>query len=403
MDVLVQDMLLNATCQATPSSSSGPPRRPHTACVCARPVLHPVEASSDDDESDGGSLDEGLSEELELRSRPGTAIAAAPQRPQLTLRPYTAPGMAAQEQSLQPAGKPLLPVRAPRKSLELPREMQLLLGGDVFGQALVASSQRASNDIMEVQPPSPVKAADPKTPNAKERDAVAKAAAKKLPRQCLFLGFGTGGYHQSPVTQPSRKLPGRGGGPKAALAPSGYARMRSHISWAHHLPIPVAAASASANTSSTSVVADAITDAAAAADALKPLDVPPAAGMHAVPPALLVRSEAANSITSEVALDGQAPAVAPPSAEPPKRKRGPKYSVAPGGSRPKNAQQQQPPLMQVPPSEFMTLEFRTEPRAVPGTRKPGSREARGNALRFRPKGRTSESKWAAERDVLTMS
>lgn len=387
VSVLVQDILSSAAAEATPSSGSAPSRRPHTACVCARPVLYP-ESSSSDDESDGGSLDEER-DELELPSRAGTARAAD------SIRPPT--------QGYEAQGQPEILVvddvldDAPRKSPEpLPRDMELLLGGDVFGQALAASAHRTPMLL-------PPREVAPKTPNAKACDAAMKAAAEKLPRHCLF-------GRPAPSAQPSRGIRGRLGGPRV-MAPAA-ARLRSHISWAHHLPIPAAAvaaesadirlaeaeaAAAASISAGAGYVADSVpvpaasssTASAGAAEsvllgATAPIVVD--AGMPALVGAEL--EAAANSSTSQAA-----PALAPAMGEPPKKKRGPKYIVGPGGSRPKSIGAQK-----VPPSEFMVLEFRTEPRAVPASRAPAKSEARSNPLRFRPKDR----EWAVQREVLTI-
>lgn len=352
VDVILQDMLGCAASAATSSSSSALPQRPHTACVCARPVLCPA-ASSEEEDSDGGSMDEGLPEELM-------------QTP--TAHPSASSGPA--EVLVVHEDQPTHPARAVRRSAELPREMALLLGGEVFGQAM-ASSRPPSRSGM----PQPAAAAAASELPGAIRDVAAKAAAKKLPRP-TFLGLGNAS--QGPRT------PGARAGLRG-LAP-GAARLRSHNSWAHYLPVNNPAAVAAGYSAGAASSAAAAPDAhQLVADALA-VPVVPAASV----PATL---EAANPTSSGVPM----PALAPPTAEPPKRKRGPKYCVAPGGTRPKNLEQKK-----VPPNEFMVLEFRTQPRVVPATRAP-LKEGRGAALRFRPGGRDAKSlEWAAEREVLTM-
>lgn len=358
VDVILQDMLGCAASAATSSSSSALPQRPHTACVCARPVLCPA-ASSEEEDSDGGSMDEGLPEELTHTP---------------TARPSASSGQA--EVLVLHEDQPAHPARAVRRSVELPREIALLLGGEVFGQAM-ASSRPPSRGGSEMRQPAPAAAAS-ELPGA-IRDVAAKAAAKKLPRP-TFLG-------QSAASQGLRKPGARAG--LRGLAP-GAARLRSHNSWAHYMPInptliPAAAAAGyTAGAASSTAAAPDVHQ--LVADALA-VPVVPAASV----PATL---EAANLSSSGVPM----PALAPPTDEPPKRKRGPKYCVAPGGTRPKNLEQKK-----VPPNEFMVLEFRTQPRVVPATRAPARVEGRGAALRFRPGGRDAKSlEWAAEREVLTM-
>jgi len=72
------------------------------------------------------------------------------------------------------------------------------------------------------------------------------------------------------------------------------------------------------------------------------------------------------------------------------RRKGPKYRVKPGASRPAHARKAQTP------AEFMVLEFRTEPRIVPASRSTLRAEDRGRALRFRPGSR----QWAVDRQAL---
>merc|ERR1719492_445855 len=83
----------------------------------------------------------------------------------------------------------------------------------------------------------------------------------------------------------------------------------------------------------------------------------------------------------------------------PKRKKGPKYHVLPGGSRPTQA-----PQSKAPAREFVVLEFRTEPRVVPASRSGREEKAKvaHNMLRFRPNARhkATDHQWVAEREAL---
>lgn len=388
VDALVQDMLLSASSQATPSCGSDS-RRPHTACVCAQVVPHP-EASSDD-ESDGGSLDEERPEDLTTASRPGTAglsWQALVANGRAEANPRHAPVDATQDHQRQSEPDVLLLDSSPesrqslRKQLALPRDVELLLGGNVFGQALAASSSRQSGSTASRPTTASTPAPAPLDREAAAKaNAAAKAAMEKMPRQCAFVGFGAG-PRISPAGQPVRAAR-RAGGPKALLAPSA-ARMRSHISWANYLPVPAAQAEQAA----AAAAATGYPSAKAAPEAAPtPADLPVAAESAA--PVLSVPAT-----TEEAAVPAAAASSDEAAPELPK-KRGPKYFVAPGGSRPRNSSQKP---AKTPPSEYMVLEFRTEPRAVPGTRAPEkSQVRRSDPLRFRPKSR----EWAAQRELLT--
>jgi len=66
--------------------------------------------------------------------------------------------------------------------------------------------------------------------------------------------------------------------------------------------------------------------------------------------------------------------------------------VAPGGSRPMKKA--------APGSEFLVVEFRTEPRVVPASRKPGQEDKVGKAGTLRHQFRPNSRQWAAERQAL---
>jgi hypothetical protein len=277
-------------------------------------------------------------------------------------------------------------VQAPRKSREpLARELMLLYGGEVFGQGM----SRKAQSTAEVLVVSPQATPQPASPSGQEQTAKAKAAAKKMPRQCLFLDFAgasqaKGGY----LPKASCK---RAGGPKRVMAP-GAAKMRSHNSWAHYLPTPHQPLDHAPRNEPSSSSSAAASSAQAFAEEARcdPAADPMAA--EASPEALAVSTERGGEAPTSTLASEEAVEPAPSVAASPEKKRGPKYCVAPGGSRPKNTSQK------VPPSQFMVLEFRTEPRVVPASRAPAKAEGRGSALRFRPKSRD----WAAEREVLSM-
>lgn len=335
-------------------------------------------------------MDEERPEDLTPASRPGTAgmpWQALVANGRAEGNPRHAPVNATQDHSRQSEPDVLVldsspePQQAVRKQPALPRDMELLLGGNVFGQALAASSSRQSGTASRPTTASTPAPAPLDREAAAKANAAAKAAMEKMPRQCAFVGFGAG-PRISPAGQPVRAAR-RAGGPKALLAPSA-ARMRSHISWANYLPVPAAQAEQAAAAAATSgyPAAKAAPEAAPA-----PADLPVAAESTAPVPSAPATTEEATSPAADAISNEAAPELP--------KKRGPKYFVAPGGSRPRNSSQK--PAKQ-PPSEFMVLEFRTEPRAVPGTRAPEkSQVRRSDPLRFRPKSR----EWAAQRELLT--
>mmetsp|Transcript_21640 Transcript_21640/g.68363 ORF Transcript_21640/g.68363 Transcript_21640/m.68363 type:complete len:109 (+) Transcript_21640:81-407(+) len=92
-------------------------------------------------------------------------------------------------------------------------------------------------------------------------------------------------------------------------------------------------------------------------------------------------------------LPGPAGGEVPEASAERKPSRGPKYRVAPGGSRP--AKKASTAAL-APAEEFLVVEFRTEPRVVPASRSSG--QAKGKQVRhqFRPNSR----QWAADRQAL---
>lgn len=367
VDALVQGMLSSVASTATSSSASAPARRPHTACVCARAVPY-QSASSEEDESDGGSMDEGLPEELVSPVRLRTAAASTAQVMQIEHEHEDAISVDSASSTPRPS----------RQSREISRETQLLYGGGVFGQALMQSRPGTANSKVSASPPEASKVQTPPSANAealsgKARDAAAKAAAKKLPKQCLFLDF-TASEQQRREALPASGNGARKGVAKRALAP-GAARMRSHLSWTHYLPAPhLAPAPSAASTGSPKGAPEATASATTAGrQGYEVQEKPPVAIADTL---------------SQAVISEEPPQVALPSSEPPKRKRVPKYSVLPGGSRPKNFSHK------VKHSDLMVLEFRTEPRVVPASR---LSEGRGAPHSFRPVTRD----WAEERGVLS--
>lgn len=185
--------------------------------------------------------------------------------------------------------------------------------------------------------------------------ALPTASGARLPKHCVFLGAGA-----APGARRQR--------PKG-LVPSA-AKYRSHCSWAAFLPMRVpGAAMPSAPTSSA--------------------EGPPGTESAAEDAGKAPEASAASAAEA-------APAATEPVAEAAPKRPGPKYVVAPGGSR----------ALAKGGSECLTLEFRTQPRVLPAARavlRPdGVRPAmkvkagRQESLRFRPSSRT----WEQERRML---
>mmetsp|Transcript_151100 Transcript_151100/g.275100 ORF Transcript_151100/g.275100 Transcript_151100/m.275100 type:complete len:455 (-) Transcript_151100:25-1389(-) len=432
VDAVVRDMFSSAASAATSSNSM--PQRPHTACVCARPVAVVVEedanpcivgAEDSDDDSDGASIDEeGPDPSPEEPVRPSTAAAvvaswqaslssrlkepdAAPLESPTQLRPRTAPAALwkVNGDNIVPVEEaPLVdpaPAKPRRAAPTLPSGDMLLLGGGLWNQ----SSQRSAIAATPSEEPAKAEASaagSPTSGRAPPRE-IPKAVAKQLPKQCTFLPFGAGS-----------RLPGRraqGGARPAAsgLTPSA-AKMRSHVSWAQFTPMrrfnstqPEAPAAASKHPAKQPELAEKATPVAESAAALvaSSTPVPSAAQQQQMQQLQQLQQQPAPTLLASAAIapkmpaapaDAHAPGDAAAVTEAPRRRKGPKYRVAPGGSRPLGAAPKAP-------REFMVLEFRTEPRVVPASRPSAHTEARANAaLRFRPKSR----EWAAERETVAM-
>merc|ERR1719498_1636204 len=69
-----------------------------------------------------------------------------------TTRPSTSTGTVVQEDGTHPVKTASAAVEAPRRSIELSREQQLLLGGEPFGQALVTPRPRSSGSAVSSKP-----------------------------------------------------------------------------------------------------------------------------------------------------------------------------------------------------------------------------------------------------------
>jgi hypothetical protein len=349
-----------------------------------------VAQSSDDEESDGASVDLDSDVEDTPVKRPTDLMSGLSrlkgQREQddPLSRQSTAPGTSSHHSETDQHADVLILASSeneqyadvlkvssartivPCKSPELPREKALLLGGQLWGKAGSSSLSTPKNE----------KSSSKEAVKPLVSDAAAKAAAKKMPKQCLFLGFN----NPRPTSSSGQTATAK---PRRALAP-GAAKLRSHVSWAHHLPIrtpqTLGYSSSSATTTATPESSDAVRS-----ELTSGTSVMADRGTENV-----THSEPHGK--NEVNVEPLA-AVEPSNDEPPNRKKGPRYYFAPGSSRPMLAPDH------TKKRDAMVLEFRTEPRIVPASRAPAKRnERRSEAFRFRPKSR----EWATEREVLAM-
>jgi len=457
VDTLVRDLLSSAASSASAGGGvlQGLPRRPHTACACAQPLAVVVPEDSEE-ESDGGSFDEeerderppSLAATLRTLGSASTAAGSAT----LLLRPSEAVASPSAAPPTEPDDlrKPSRAAPAPLHELPEPlsREERLLLGAGLCGGGAASFRAFAARPVTGVPPAEGQKA--PAT-NAKEAKASAAAsavgsAAKAgvpvikaglLPKHCLFLGGGRGSSSAASSSTPAAAGPARGAapvGPASAvscLRPAGEAartsrpgtaagagtcltpsaaRFRSHNSWLSFRPVrqQQGSESTAVATGATRSGAASSSSAGATADASTVPSIVAAAGAAGAAKAAAVaaaaKAAAGGAAGASAAGTGTAAAAAAPSPPPtgkdlpsrdelPKRRK-PKYCVMPGGSRPAKK------AASGPGQEFLVVEFRTEPRVVPASRKPGqeSKLGRGGALRhqFRPNSR----QWATERQAL---
>lgn len=375
VDALLRDMFSTVASAAT-SSTSELPRRPHTACVCAQ-LVDNSKAQSSDEESDGASIDEYSDEEpdtpasrcIDLTAGRAWLKGQHEQRGPLvsplacsSTAPCVPTPIGEDDNEHYADCKAVAKRTGLCKSPGLPSEKALLLGGQLWGRASSSASITSENGKCP-----PKDALVKKTPVVSE--VLAKSAAKKLPKQCLFMGFND-----------SRQMPNSGKAatakPRRGLAPAA-AKLRSHVSWAHHLPIRISQPVATATSIAASTTPETVRE----------IETSLANGTTCSVEAVI---ETAN-VSRDVNEVRQEPAA--PSEEAPIRKKAPRYYFAPGSSRPVLASRL------APKRDAMVLEFRTEPRVVPASRAPAKRsERRSEAFRFRPKSR----EWATERDVLAM-
>lgn len=401
------------------------------------------------EESDGGSLDDTPDEPSPrlpvanrvlntaaliaaklgpAEARPKTAVAAVqfapspPRSPVAQRRPHTAPSLGEQPAGALREGSLVVALgpRAALSRLPPPDDPQrLLLSGGLWGRAgsqgsLIHDTRGDADAVREVAAGakpvlSPSSAKVVLAPKNGAKATLPQPAGEKLPRQCVFMDNVSKGATQ-----------GRVGG-SSCLAP-GAARMRSHISWVSFLPMPHNGQGFGGQPLGRNNDAGKklrlkprTTTVASSSSSGPPANVARPEAMTAVLPASTVVAAQANSsevveMTQPVAPGSRPDADALPVSEPPAevphrpdnepKRKGPKYHVRPGGSRPTQA-----PQSKAPTREFVVLEFRTEPRVVPASRGREEKEkAKGahNMLRFRPDARrkATEHQWVAEREAL---
>jgi len=250
--------------------------------------------------------------------------------------------------------------------------------------------------------------------------------AESLPKQCLFLGSQSSVYSNGSKLC-RQKMKGNRAGMSSvqhgALAP-GAARVQSHISWMTFRPVrdtrinqgahgarsaAAAVASAAAAAGSSGTATSSLSGQHIVTSDLAPSQPSEAITSHetgdmAAPTVPTVEAQPSQSVP--VATDGPTPVpreCAAATTEVP-RKKGPKYRVVPGGSRPANvasiaSKQAAPKAGPSGGQGFLVVEFRTEPRVVPAARH-SHRDRRGSGGHARHQFRPGSRQWASERQAL---
>jgi len=345
VDLLVKEMFGSIASSASSSSGLSKLRRPHTACAGARAVATVIVEESDnidDDDSDGASLDQDDGEDVFEESswrmprfkapyphtsghQGGSSSSSCSKTTGFdgSHRPSSAPTVTAE--STQSSRGTTSVARSVNYLSTLPKGEQLLLSG--LCSRLSEASERAQAAVLKG---AAAESSCPSTPSRPTASATALPAsmADKLPKSRFLqppqqvLGSST----------PRQRRVAGGLAPRAS-------KYTSHNSWANYLPIR------------------------------KPISITSA----------LEKPEVPKEVTPSQEMR-QAPVVAPPAASavdpsqeaepssPGSKKRGPKYRVVPGGSRPALASLAAG-AGKTNQRELVVLEFRTEPRVVPASRR----------------------------------
>lgn len=412
VDTLVRDLLGGVAASAVGNTAHP---RPHTACAGARAVAvvvdeHSLLVATDDsgDDSDGGDFDVFTSADLPP-SRPRTGGKPPPTPSRTGERPRLA-GSSASERLCFDS-----PARGASSARPLSREerlrhnfrRQVSTRTEVTASSpthAVSSSSRTATASAAASMPKPQPMLSLQgTPRVaglwKTLTPAVEMNARTLRKDCVFVD----GADASKTTSASR-----------GLATPSAARMHSHSSWAHHLPVFVRGRAADgASRTHIRPLAEATERPSSGPNGAPLAAEAPAASASSAPASTDAAAPAAGPRAPAPAL--QAEAAAP--AQPPQAARkpgGPKFRVVPGGSRPLGPR---PVQLRAPAADRVVLEFRTEPRVVPasrhggaggpgaaggGERRPGAevRAGSGGVLPFRPSSRAGG--WAAEREVLAM-
>jgi len=396
VDLLVKEIFGSVAALASSTSGLSKLQRPHTACAGARAVATVIveeNEDTEDDDSDGASVDpdddEDVFEESSRRmpnfkapysrtsGREGGSFASSCSRTtgyDGSHRPSSA--LTATAESTESSGYQSNAKLSVDYLSTLPRGEQRLLSG--LCSRLSEASERAQATALRRG----AESSCPSTPSRQTATPTLPASmADKLPRSRVL----------QPPQQTARSPAIRQHRVAGGLAPRA-SKFSSHNSWVNHLPIrkPVSITSA--------------------------LEKPEAP--KEVAPSQETRQEA------RAVHAPAAPAVEPASpaepASPSGKRRGPKYRVLPGGSRPALA-----PLAasasKTNQRELVVLEFRTEPRVVPASRKrfvrgevstdsskkfPSSMLANKKSVGFTPHPRfrrEDSGQWALEREALAKS
>lgn len=222
----------------------------------------------------------------------------------------------------------------------------------------------------EPQPDKPTEAGLAPQTSPKQRRLPQAAVALLMPGQATKLTSAPP-PSAAPRVRNSVLLNGGCKSGKARLAPNA-AKLQPHASWAYHLPARTCRLQPDARDT----------------EAKAPLAAK-AAPVEPLRPVAVVCPSSPEKQDSELTVQA--------SPEPElRRRKGPKYQVAPGGSRPVGFK------VAVPRSgERMILEFRTEPRVVPASRNHDRRstDARSGYPQFRPR---EQASWVSQRKMLAM-
>lgn len=409
VDALVRDMLCSAATVAADAHSSQQvhalPRRPLTACAGLQPMALVMSGhgsrsdAQDDSDSDGASFDDDIEE-------------AGPAADILRLSADADDGCAGSGND------------APIVLEELLTDSErLLLGGKLWGSS--SSPKHATHGQPRKTAPATIGTTSalsvfPVMTQQKNNQATIELPiikSESLPKQCLFLG-GRGSDNDSMLGRQKicGNRAGMSSGRRGALAP-GAARVQSHNSWMTFRPVrdtcinrgaqsaAKAAAAAGSRGNATSSSSDQNIAVLSGFASSRPSEgtVPQNTGdvATAVAPSMGTQPSPALAAMEEQMPVPQIGDAA--SAEIP-RKKGPKYRVVPGGSRPAKitsaaSKQAAPKVGPSGDQGFLVVEFRSEPRVVPAARH-SHKDRRGSGSHARHQFRPGSRQWASERQAL---